>query len=362
MKILVLGGTGAMGVALVELLAERGDEVYVTSRSNHDNRKNVTYVTGNAHDMAFVKQLLKNPYDVIVDFMIYSLAELEERIDILLGGTKQYFFLSSSRVYAESDERITENSGRLLDVTTDEIYLGTKEYALAKAREENLLMNSQYNNWTIIRPYITYSNIRLQLGTQEKEYWLYRALHRRSIVFSNEVVKKFTSLTYGYDVSRTMVELIGNEKALGECIHIVTHEIVRWSDVLEIYLDVIEDELGYRPKVFLINYDLGMVDLLGNKYQYKYDRLFNRTFDSNKVNEICNNRINYVGVKEGLSTCLREFINGDRKFRRINWKFEAYADRICKEKTKLKEIDTFKNKMKYLIFRYTPYFRLKGIR
>lgn len=362
MKVLVLGGTGAMGVALVDLLAERGDEVYVTSRSKRENKKNVTFIEGNAHDFSFLQELLKNSYDVVVDFMIYTLAELEERMDLILTSTKQYFFLSSSRVYAESTERITEDSPRLLDVCKDETYMQTREYALAKAREENLLMSSSHKNWTVIRPYITYSNIRLQLGTQEKEYWLYRALQGRSIVFSDEIVKRFTSLTYGYDVSRTMVDLIGNPDALGECIHIVTPETVKWSDILEIYLDVLEEELGHRPKVFLTDYKRGMVDLLGNHYQFKYDRLFNRSFNSEKVDRICHKDIDYVGIEEGLSRCLKEFIAGNREFRRINWKFEAFADKICGEKTSLKEIDTFKNKIKYLVFRYTPYFWLKGIK
>lgn len=33
MRVLVLGGTGAMGESLAKMLGERGDEVYVTSRS-----------------------------------------------------------------------------------------------------------------------------------------------------------------------------------------------------------------------------------------------------------------------------------------------------------------------------------------
>lgn len=53
--------------------------------------------------------------------------------------------------------------------------LSIDEYAITKAHQENLLINSKNKNWTIIRPYITYSEQRLQLGTFEKEDWLYRA-------------------------------------------------------------------------------------------------------------------------------------------------------------------------------------------
>lgn len=51
----------------------------------------------------------------------------------------------------------------------DEDYIKTDEYALQKARQENILLGSKYKNWTIIRPYITYNKERLQLGVLEKK-------------------------------------------------------------------------------------------------------------------------------------------------------------------------------------------------
>ena len=65
----------------------------------------------------------------------------------------------------------------------DEEYLNTDEYALSKARQENILHEAGCNNWTIISPYITFSETRLQLGVLEKEDWLWRAINGYSIVF-----------------------------------------------------------------------------------------------------------------------------------------------------------------------------------
>lgn len=44
MRVLVLGGTGAMGEPLVRMLAERGDEVYVTSRRKRQDKESVHYI------------------------------------------------------------------------------------------------------------------------------------------------------------------------------------------------------------------------------------------------------------------------------------------------------------------------------
>lgn len=94
MKILVLGGTGAMGVPLVRKLQHAGYEVYVTTRSERKTEDGVCYITGDAHEEDFVKRLfVQNRYDVIVDFMVYGSIELEKRLPLLLDSTNHYFFV-----------------------------------------------------------------------------------------------------------------------------------------------------------------------------------------------------------------------------------------------------------------------------
>lgn len=360
MKILLLGGTGAMGTYLVNIFADEGHDIFVTSRSAHSSKqKNIVYLKGNAHDKTFLEEILKEKYDVIVDFMIYTTKQFTEIIDKILKSTKQYMFLSSSRVYAYSEEPITEVSPRLLDVCKNEEYLKTDEYALAKARQEDILKSFNKKNWTIIRPYITYAQERLQLGVLEKEFWLQRALLGKTIVMSKEIAEKYTSLTYGYDVATEMSKLAGNKKAYGEIFHIVNTKAIKWKDVLEVYLNVIEELTKIRPKVLFLNNADGLAKIMGNYYQVHYDRLYDRKFDSSKIDEMCNEKILYKDASEGLKNCLKIFLNGNRYFKTFPLKEEAYFDRLTGECTKLTEIPKVKDKGKYLIYRYTPYLRLK---
>ena len=75
MEILVLGGTGAMGAPVVQILADRNNHVVVTTRQNKKSQnKNIQFVRGDAHDLNFVKGLLVKPYDAVIDFMIYTLS------------------------------------------------------------------------------------------------------------------------------------------------------------------------------------------------------------------------------------------------------------------------------------------------
>ncbi|MFT6919090.1 MAG: nucleoside-diphosphate-sugar epimerase, partial [Cognaticolwellia sp.] len=302
MKILILGGTGAMGVHLSIILAESGKDVYVTSRTQHKTQQNLNYILGNAQDEVFLKEVLKRGWDVIVDFMVYSTTSFEKRLGSLLEATEQYVYLSSARVYANSETPITENSPRLLDATTDNVFISTDEYALSKARQENLLLNSKNNNWTIIRPYITYSEERLQLGVLEKEAWLYRALHNRPIAFSADINSKVTTLTYGLDVAKGISAIIGEKSTLGEAFHITGQGSVLWKDVLDIYVNVLANHLGYEPEVLL--QDMTKFSAWHSaKYQIEYDRLYNRTFDNSKIDKYLDTS-DFTDTATGLKMCL----------------------------------------------------------
>ncbi len=349
MKILLLGGTGAIGIALVKILAKNKHEIYVTSRDERISKDDIHYIKGNAHEYEFVKNILnKNRFDVIVDFMVYTNQEFEKRVELYLVSTNQYVFLSSSRVYANNDmEKITEESPRLLDVIDDKEYLLTGEYALEKAREENVLYYSARKNWTIVRPYITYNRERLQLGMYEKEDWLYRVMNGKSIVFSYDMLDKYTTLTYGYDVAYGISELLGKKSTYSQVYHITTEKAYTWREILDVYKEVLEEK-GYTVELITIDKAIDAVPTL--KYQIVYDRLYNRRFNCGKINNFVDTR-SFKDTKEGLRECITTFIEIP-KWKKINWSTHARLDRISKEYTKLREISSNKDKIKYILFRY----------
>lgn len=364
MNILLMGGTGAIGVPLVNLLASRGDEVYVTSRSQHSSvLENVHYLQGNVHDDIFLDEVLSRKYDTIVDFMIYDPEEFVSRVKKILNNTEQYVFLSSSRVYAYSDAPLTEDSPRLLDVCTDDEYMATNEYALAKAREENILFGAERQNWTIVRPYITYNTERLQLGGIEKELWLSRALRGNSIPLPKDVGSHQTTLTYGEDVARAMTYLIGQERAYGEVFHITGAQSITWNDVAAIYKNTLEKTTGTKIHYYMPDSSTELSIQMNNNYQIRYDRLYNRCFDNSKIKAFTGENFLFTPIQDGLSRCLREFIEHPR-WLNVNVRAEAYLDRKSKEKTNLRFLPGSINKIKYYSFFYFPLFmeRLGQIR
>ena len=157
-------------------------------------------------------------------------------------------------------------------------------------------------------------------------------------------------------MAEALVQLIGNEAALGETFHITQDSVMKWKDILEIYLSTIESVTGNRPKVMLQETSQEMGKVCGRGLQRKYDRLYDRVFDNSKISKHYPGMKNAISMESGLRTSVTEFLNGDRNFREIDWKSEGYMDKVCHEHTPISKIPGSKNKIKYLLGRYTSFF------
>ena len=353
MIVLLLGGTGTMGVVLKDALLDRQNKVYVTTRNKtSSSNPNLVYIQGNAKQKQFLFQVISRVKpDVIVDYMSYDTSEFSERIDKILELTSHYIFFSSCRVFSESKVPITEETSRLLDIVNDIKYLESDEYAIAKAKQEDILQSSKYNNWTIIRPYITYGIDRLQFGTYEKEQWLYRVLQGKTVVMSKQIAEKYTTMTFSKDVSYCVLNMLGKEYFKGRTINIAQNESLKWKDVWNIYSKAIYSKTGILPKIRYIDDYEKLGKSSGRLYQMIYDRLYNRKFDDTLVKSLCN--IEWTLTERGLEDSIQCFLDRPQwKSEDIRWKYEGYCDYICGEKTRIKDIPKLKNKIKYILYRY----------
>lgn len=286
-KVLVLGGTGAMGVYLVPKLVERGYAVDVLSLDDvtSDNPL-LTYIKGDGMDVAYVGELLKKGYDGIVDFMIYNGDKFEERYRMFLDNTDHYIYLSSYRIYANEEHPIKETSPRLLDASDDKAFLATDDYALYKARGEDVLLASEYKNWTAIRPAITYSKRRFQLVTLEAHHVVYRTLHGKKLVLPEAAKDVQATMSWAGDVAEMIARLLFNDRAYREIYSVCTAEHMTWGEVADIYAELIGLEAVWiDTEEFLEVIATGSQNPDAFRYQLIYDRLFDRVMDNSKVLE-----------------------------------------------------------------------------
>jgi len=300
-KILVLGGTGAMGVYLVPELVKMGYKVHVVSLDNvKSDNPNIVYTQGNGKDAVFLRELMKNKYDAIVDFMMYFTKEFSEVYKIFLENTNHYVFLSSYRVYADKESPITEKSPRLLDVSDDKDYFATEDYSLFKAREENILNASGFGNWTIVRPAITFSKFKYQLITHEADVLIYRAFNKKRVVLPEAAMNIQGIMTWAGDVAKMFSYIILNKAAYKETYTLSTAEHHTWKEISEYYKELIGlDCVWTDTETYLKFFDMPLQRDV--KYKLLYDRCYNRVIDNTKILKITGlKQTDFMTLEQGL--------------------------------------------------------------
>ena len=282
-KVLVLGGTGALGTYLVPELIKMKYRVDVVSldKKESDN-PDLNFIQRDAKDFVFLNEILKNEYCAIVDFMVYfSVEEFEKYSNLFLNSTDHYIFTSSYRVYADSAIPITEESPKLLDISKDKNFLSSGDYSLYKAQEENLLIGSGKRNWTILRPTITYSQSRFQLTILEARVFIWRMLNKKTVVLPEPAMDIQGTLSWAGDFGKMVARLVCNPYAKGEIYTVGTSEHHTWKELAMIYKKI--GNLNFittDTESFLNIVDPGNIH---TRQQLIYDRYFNRAIDNKKI-------------------------------------------------------------------------------
>lgn len=341
-KILLLGGTGVIGSEFIRNFNNKHN-IFTTSRKKRDFDK---VIHGDAKNDTFLKRILTEKWDVIIDLLIYSKIEFENRYKLLLKSTKNYIFVSTSRVYNDSSKEINERSLRLIDSNSKINSYSPDDYSLIKAYQENLLLNNDLKNFTIVRPYITFNKDRLQLIHLEKEFWLQRLISNKELVLPREVLDKETTLTSGKTVA-AMINKIINKDPNGAIFNLTTNQTYSWNIILKKYIDIFNTYNSKNPQFRVLPLK-DYFNYYGNNNQITYDRFFNRRFEANKLFEDIisnNNELELLGDE------FKNFLQNP-KFNYITPRFNGISDKIINSfDYKLLRMGT-KNAIVYLMGRF----------
>ena len=153
-KALFIGGTGTISNAISKRCLEKGWELYLLNRGNHPLPAGAKSLCVDVNDEEKVRQLLGDlHFDVVADFIIFNVEQLERDIRLFSGRTDQYIFISSASAYQKPavNPLITESTPLCNPYW---------EYSRNKAACEDRLMREYRENgfpFTVVRPSHTYS-------------------------------------------------------------------------------------------------------------------------------------------------------------------------------------------------------------
>lgn len=313
-KVLVLGATGAMGKYLIPYLAEAGHQVDAVALDEmKSDWPNVRYIRANAKDVSILKPLLAEKYDGIVDFMIYTTANLAYFLPLMLSSTGHYIYLSSYRIYDNKEHPVRESSPRLLDTADSIVLRNSDDYSVYKARGENIVRTFPKDRWTIIRPAITYSLMRYQLVTLEAPNTVGRAFAGKKVVVPEQARNVQATMSWAGDVARMIERLLFNPQALGETFSVCTAEHRTWGEIADYYKDICGMQTVWIDKEDYLRILSDDPFYLGARWQLDFDRLFDRIMDNSKVLAATGLRQEnlmplYDGLKKEIARCPKDHV------------------------------------------------------
>ncbi len=282
MRVLFIGGTGLISSACAELAVKRGMDLTILTRA-----QSTKYVVpAGAHTLVadfhaetnqLVEFLSDQTFDVVVDWIAFTPADVERDISLFNGKTRQFIFISSASAYQKPPAHY---------LITEENPLENPYWQYSRdkiACEENLKNAYREKGFpvTIVRPSLTYGPSQLPLCVTD---WQnpYTIINRMRQGIKVIVPGDGTSLwvcTWNADFAVGMVGLFGNVNAIGEAFHITSDEVLAWN---QLYLQTYS-ALGVAPNIIHISSDL--LAMWNDHYTGSLigDKINSVVFDNSKI-------------------------------------------------------------------------------
>ncbi|MDX6528874.1 MAG: hypothetical protein QOH41_1164 [Blastocatellia bacterium] len=301
MKVLFIGGTGRISLAVSRQAIAKGIELYLLNRgSRNAELTGCQFLTADIEQPEDVRAALRGlEFDVVVDWIAYTPDEIERDIALFRGRARQYIHISSASVYQKPPAHylVTESTPR------DNPY---SDYSQNKiACEERLLRAYRDEAFpvTIVRPSHTYDrHFPFALGGSAG-YTVADRMKKAEPVIVHGDGSSLWVVTHAEDFGRGLLGLMGNQQALGEAFHITSDEVLTWDQIYQ----TIGEALGVEPNIVHIASDfIAEVDpsfaggLLG-------DKTWSVVFDNRKIKEFVPGFEAVIPFREGIRRTVEWF-------------------------------------------------------
>jgi len=239
MKVLFIGGTGNISTPSSRLALDKGIDLYLLNRGKSKIEiKGAQAIIGDINKPEELQELKKHEWDVVVNWIAFTPADIERDIALFKGRTKQYIFISSASCYQTplSYPVITESTplcNNLWDYSQGKIQC--EERLLKAYREEGFPI-------TIVRPSLTYDTvIPIAIGGFNRYNTAERILQGKEIIVHGDGTGLWT-VTHSDDFAKGFVGLLGLTQAIGHAFHITSDEILSWNMIYKILADALGKE------------------------------------------------------------------------------------------------------------------------
>lgn len=297
MRVLFIGGTGAISTACSKLAVERGMDLWLLNRGNHMERmpQDVGFMPVDINDTDAAKKMLgSSQWDCVVDWTVLTVEHARSRIELFLGKTKQFIYINSTCVYRAPPlgHAIVET-----DPLVDNPIWG---YTQGKLEAEKVFLNNTLP-LTIARSGHIYCEFTIPTNIIGLGYGLVERIRQGKEIIVHDDGQSLWTMAHSSDVAVGLVGLIGRDDAIGKIFHITGSEALNWLDILKIYADALGVSLNpvFIPstRIYQIDYEIG-ASLLGH-------RALSKVFDNSKIKGFVKEYDPKISFSEGIRRSLK---------------------------------------------------------
>ena len=335
MKILFIGGTGTISMAITRQLAAQGEELYLLNRGNRATElpANVKVINADINDEEGVKAKLEGmSFDSVCDFIGFVPSQLERDYRIFKGKTKQFMYISSASAYHKPSRayKITEGTALANPYW---------EYSRNKIACEDLLMKYYREDGfpvTIIRPSHTYDERSIPLGVHGNNgSWqvVKRMMEGKPVIIHGDGTSLWT-MTHNSDFAKGFCGLIGNPHAIGEAFQITNDETLTWNQIYECIAKALNVELKayYVASDFLAS--VSDYDFTGSLIG---DKAASVVFDNSKLKRIVPDMKTTIPFNDGVRIALDYIMSNPDECQVEDPEFDEWCDKVIATLEKAKE-------------------------
>jgi nucleoside-diphosphate-sugar epimerase len=320
MKVLFIGGTGFISMAVSRQAIDMGFELYLLNRGSQPHPAGSCSLIADIHKTEDIRTILRDlEFDVVVDWIAYGVDDINRDVDLLRGRVKQYIFISSASVYQKPPVHylITESTP---------LFNPYSDYARGKiACEDRLLQLYREEGFpvTIVRPSLTYDrNFPVAIGGRGCYTIAQRLKQGRQIIVHGDGTSLWV-VTHADDFASGFLGLLGNEGALGQAFHITSDEVLTWDQIYQTIAEALgtDAKIVHIPSDFIAEVAPQMAaSLLG-------DKTWSTVFDNSKIKSFVPAFQPAISLRDGIRRTLAWFAADERR-RRIDEEVHSEMDRI----------------------------------
>jgi nucleoside-diphosphate-sugar epimerase len=301
MKVLFIGGTGNISTSVSKLCVDRGIDLYLLNRGIRKVQipGTKTIKADISNPIEITNALREHTWDAVVDWIAFSVNDIERDINLFINKTRQFVFISSASIYQKPPVHpvITESTPLCNP------YWEYSRNKIACEERLNIAMREENFPITIVRPSHTY-DISIPVAAGDGTgYTIVDRMRKGKKIFIHGDGTSLWTLTHSEDFAKGFIGLLGHQQAIGHAFHITSDENLTWNQIYHTIAHAIgiEAKIVHVPSELIIKFDKSLMgNLLG-------DKSHSVIFDNSKIKSFVPDFKATIPFKQGLKRTIAWF-------------------------------------------------------